>query len=283
VRRGAWRAGYPPSMGAVRPHRGEAVAKFDVTKAEGVRNSRGRPCKLTPAMHESLVRAFSLGATVAIACGASGVHIGTFYEWLQQGRDDLEAGQASIFADLAEAVERARHTGDLQLLAAVRGQTQGRRCPTCDGRGAVESREVGGREDDRRHVRCPACKGSTFAVVPDGRLALDLLSRRHPADYSRKDQARVEHVGDGGGPIDVRAIAAAVDLVALDAMQLAAIAWQGEQVATSVSAAARAALPDRAAPPSARDLGAAEAEADIIDAAEAEAEAEAEGAEGAEA
>ena len=223
---------------------------YAATREHGVHNGIGRPCALTPETAAEIVRAFRLGATVKIAAGAAGVNEATFYRWMTEGRRDAEAGESSIFRDFCDEVNRARNRGDLELLASVKGTTQGRRCPTCQGRGAVPSHEVGGRADDQRLVRCPACKGSTFSTAPDGRLALDLLSRRHPADYGRQDNHRHEVTGDGGGPvrIDVRAIAAAVDLDAiartLGAGDLDALAWDGDEVA-AIEDSARRALPAR--------------------------------------
>jgi hypothetical protein len=220
-----------------------------------------------------IVRAMKLGATVQIAAGAAGVSEGAFYDWMARGRADAAAGETTIFSDFSEAIDRARHTGDLQLLASVRGTTQGRRCPTCQGAGAMAAHLVGGRADDTRLVRCPACKGSTFATAPDGRLALDLLSRRHPEAFGRKDQRRVEVSGEGGGPVrvDVRAIAATIDLGAVGSLgvdELTALAWNDDAEVEAVPS--RAALPARAVVEVAEgEAGAPEAEAAEVEGAPA--------------
>ncbi len=191
----------------------------------------GRPCGLTPDVHKALVRALRLGATVKMATAATGVGLSTFYQWVAKGRADFEAGETSIFTDLVDAVYQAKGHGDIELLASVRHQTQGRKCRTCEGRGTLPSHQAGGRADDARLVTCAGCKGSGFALSPDGRLALDLLGRRHPDAFGRKSRQRVEVTGDGGGPVrvDVAVAAIAMGLVELSVDQLAALAYDGSE------------------------------------------------------
>ena len=174
-----------------------------------------------------VLRALSLGGTIAMAARASGVDRRTIYRWLERGQADLDAGLDTEHAAFLVEVEKAKGRGDLQLLASVAAQTQGRRCRTCAGSGSLRARDAGGRPDDNRLVRCSACKGSGFATLPDGRLALDMLARRYPADFGLEARHRIEHTGEGGGPIqlDTRVAAVAVDLVDLDPAQLAALAY----------------------------------------------------------
>lgn len=189
----------------------------------------GRPCGLTNDVHEGIVGALRLGATVTIACGAYGVAIPTYYQWMSRGRLDIEAGEVSIFSEFTEAVRGASHRGDVELLASVRLQTKGRQCRACGGAGTIRAGDVNGTPTDNRRQRCDGCRGSGFAIAPDGRLALELLGRRHPDDFGRKSRQRIEVVGDGGGPVrvDVRAAAVAVDLNRLSPEQLAALAFGG--------------------------------------------------------
>lgn len=55
----------------------------------------------------------------------------------------------------------------------------------------------------------------------DGRLALDLLSRRHPEAFARKDRTTVKHTGHDGGAIKVAGVVA--DLSAMSPEQLRAM------------------------------------------------------------
>jgi len=190
----------------------------------------GRPCGLTPEVHDGIVGALRLGATVKIATGANGVSEGAYYGWMARGRADIEEGEISIFSKFTKAVRGASHRGDVELLASVRLQTKGRQCRACGGQGTIRAGDVNGTPTDNRRQRCDGCRGSGFAIAPDGRLALDLLGRRHPDDFGRKSRQRVEVVGDGGGPVrvDVRAAAVAVDLNQLSPEQLAALAFGAE-------------------------------------------------------
>lgn len=205
------------------------IRTYEPTKNGG--GGRGRPCDLTPEVHKAIVRGLRLGATIKMTTAAAGVGLTTFYEWVAAGRVDLEAGVSSRFADLADDVYQARGHGDIELLASVRHQTQGRRCRTCEGRGTLPSHQAGGRADDQRLVTCAGCKGSGFALSPDGRLALDLLGRRHPDAFGRKSRQRLEVTGDGGGVVKVAVgvAAVAVGLAALTVDQLAALAYDGSE------------------------------------------------------
>lgn len=123
----------------------------------------GRPSGLTDEVRANLLHAFRLGATVRIACGATGVSEAAFYRWMAKG----EAAKTGSFREFRDEVQRARDRGDLELLAFVR---------------------KGARDDPR--------------------LALDLLARRHPEAYARKDRHVVKHTGHDGGPITVAAVVA---------------------------------------------------------------------------
>lgn len=209
-------------------------------KYEATKNGRrvGRPCGLTPEVHKELVKAIQLGATVKIATRAAGVSDTAYYQWLARGRADIELGDDTIFSQFTADIERASGKGDVELLSAVRVKTQGTRCPTCRGRGAVPASEVGGAPDDHRYRRCPACYGSGFGTTPDGKLALDFLARRHPEDYGRKDNKRHVITGPQGGPVqvDVRAVCVALDVAAMSPAQLAAMAYsRPEQIETKAT------------------------------------------------
>lgn len=141
----------------------------------------GRPSKLTPEVREAILQAFRLGATVKIACGATGIHEATFYSWMAKGLEAVEAGRyRGQYAEFYEEVQRARNRGDLELLALARK-----------------------------------------ASKKDGRLALELLSRRHPEAYARQDRTTVRHTGHDGGPVKVAAVVA--DLASMSPDQLRAM------------------------------------------------------------
>ena len=230
--------------------------------------------RLTPEVHDKLVRVFRLGGTVEIAAGSCRLAPRTFREWTARGRADLDEGRTeTAYARLALDCEEARHKGDVALLDAVRLQAMGRQCRTCQGTGTITGLEKG---DRGRLVRCPGCRGKGYARAPDGKLALELLGRRHVGDYGKKVDQRIEITGEGGGPVrvDTRAAAVLLDatgLAALSVEQLAALAHGG--TAPSIASATRGALPAprlpaprRSAPALPLDLS-----RDVIDAPEVEA------------
>ena len=122
----------------------------------------GRSTKLTPAVVRRLVRSFKLGATDKIACGAAGIHPGTYYRWMQQG----EQAKSGLHREFYETVTRAKSAGDDELLAYVRKSIKA----TYDS---------------------PSGAG--------GKLALDLLARRNPDAYGAHKTVR--HASHDGGPV----------------------------------------------------------------------------------
>ena len=207
-----------------------------------------------PDVHTKIVRSLRLGATSKIAAGAAGVDPRVFHAWITRGRADLAAVVETPHARFALDCDTARARGDVELLAAVRAQATGIRCRACGGEGVVRRSQAGGREDDNTVLRCVGCYGSGFARKPDGRLALELLGRRHARDYGRKEHATLEVTGDGGGPVavavDVQALAATatIDLAGLSVEQLQALAFgdgDGGGKELEGPPAARAALPMR--------------------------------------
>lgn len=81
------------------------------------------------------------------------------------------------------------------------------------------------------------------ASKKDGRLALELLSRRHPKAYARQDRTTVRHEGHDGGPVKVAAVVA--NLGDLTPDQLRAMLAEAPSTAADVIDAtpAPAALP----------------------------------------
>jgi hypothetical protein len=75
------------------------------------RKKRGRPCKLTPEVHERLVEALSSGCYRDTAAQAVGIHVATFYRWIETGEADIEQGRESPYRDLCEALTRAEAEG----------------------------------------------------------------------------------------------------------------------------------------------------------------------------
>lgn len=194
-----------------------------------------RPCLLTPEVHDQLVEAFSIGATIDIATRAVGISPVTYHRWRNKGKAHVEEGADTKFARFYVAVTKARGRGDLELLESVRKRVRGKECVLCDGKGAVQASMLGVKDEEyAEELRvCPACKGSTMSFYPDGKLALDVLSRRH-TDFAAQGRQKVEHSGPNGGPVQVQAVTLALSVEQINAFrqlgadQLAALAFDGE-------------------------------------------------------
>lgn len=207
---------------------------------------------LSPTVSEQIITAIRLGATVEIAAGSVGVTTADYYDWTARGRSDIDAGRDTLLARFVEACRTERHAGDIELLASIRRRCTGTACLACKGRGISPADQAGGRAGKKHLIRCPGCRGTGWATQPDGRLALELLGRRHSMAYGRKDRHHHEVTGEGGGPVrvNVRAVAATMtaDLGALTGPELVKIAYgEGASGAASVVElpTARALLPRR--------------------------------------
>jgi hypothetical protein len=65
-----------------------------------------RPIKLTPAVHDAIVKLVGSGAFVETACEEVGIHKATYYRWLELAEDPDETD--SRYAAFYDAVTRAR-------------------------------------------------------------------------------------------------------------------------------------------------------------------------------
>lgn len=187
------------------------------------RQSRGagRPTKLTDEVQAKVVRVVKMGGSLVMAARYAGVSVDAVYEWVRRGEGQHERGSTPRFVRFAQAVRQAEGDGDAELLESVRAQVVGLECKACVD-GVVE-------HQDKGPIQCPACRGTTYATKPDGRLSLDVLARRHPADFGRKDRMQVEQKVSGSVRVDVQVKALTMSLQALDAAQLMALAWGGEE------------------------------------------------------
>lgn len=80
----------------------------------------GAPIKLTLDVRDTIVEAVEAGLTYERAAAVAGVHRGTLVEWRNRGTEDLEAGRATVFADLADALTPASARGELELARIIR-------------------------------------------------------------------------------------------------------------------------------------------------------------------
>lgn len=183
---------------------------------QGNRRGRGRKTKLTPEVQRKIVHVVEMGGSLKMAANYAGVSHDAVYEWIRRGEGHDHREPDERFIRFAKAVRKAEGDGDAKVLQSVRSQVEGLPCKACDG-GIIETAEG--------PDRCPACKGSGYAARPDGRLGLEVLARRHPADYGRKDRMQVDQKVEATVDVNVTAQALVVNLQALDVAQLQALAW----------------------------------------------------------
>lgn len=79
----------------------------------------GRPTKLTPAVHASIVDSLRVGAYIETAAAAAGVSASTVHAWLRRAEDHPD-DCGSPFLEFHEAVERARAEAELDAIRIIR-------------------------------------------------------------------------------------------------------------------------------------------------------------------
>lgn len=84
----------------------------------------GRGTKLTPQVHEKIVRAVRAGSFFSTACLHAGVSPETGWEWLRRGRGEDERRKTPLYAAFAEDIARANADAELraQTQLVVAGQ-----------------------------------------------------------------------------------------------------------------------------------------------------------------
>jgi transposase-like protein len=184
------------------------------------RHDTGRRSTLTPELARRIAAMVAAGNYLETSARAHGVPPGTLWQWLKQGEEAHEAlvrgeklaGQARVYAGFAEAVAQARSRAEVVAVDSIRRSIEGgmlvseKPVVTKDGRLV---RDDGGQILFER----------TYSL-PDGKLALEYLSRTAPNRYGRTPSVeRVEVTGEGGGAIQVEA----TEVVQSLASRLAAI------------------------------------------------------------
>ena len=128
----------------------------------------GRKSKYTRSRVANILQSLYDACPDNMAGQRAGISRDTFYEWKKK-------------SDFSDACGRATALGLRSILGVVTKSVRGRGCNAC---------QDGIRQDEV----CPACKGSTYAVKPDGRLGL-MVAERRVAGYARKDTVQVQHTG----------------------------------------------------------------------------------------
>lgn len=146
------------------------------------RTGPGRPTLLTADLTTVIAAAIEQGATFDAAMAAAGVHPSTGYRWLSEGSSDTAPAG---FREFREAVTRARAKAELAMTAAV----------VSDAKGGSVIKHV------TRTWRNGTEEEETQYAPPNGRVALEWLSRMEPSRWARR--TGIEVTGAGGGPVQV--------------------------------------------------------------------------------
>lgn len=143
-----------------------------------------RPSKLSPEVHERIVRGIRAGNYAEPAARAAGVSSSTYYRWLERGKDEKDG----IYRDLYQAVRRAEAEAEVHAVAVIR------KAMPDDWRAALAYLERRHPERWRRHQQLEL-EASGEAAKPAGpRLDLTKLSTEELA-LLEELQRRAGHEG----------------------------------------------------------------------------------------
>lgn len=153
------------------------------------RDPRGRVGKFTPTVRERILSSIRVGNYLDAAAAYAGVHAASVYRWLARGEQEHQRRDAGEppdptedeFCEFCEAVTRARADAEMRMV------------------GVVQRAAVGGQviKDVTRTLRDGTQEREQQWTAPDGRVALDYLSRAFPHRWTRRQALHVS--ADGGG------------------------------------------------------------------------------------
>ena len=93
----------------------------DGPKPPTTKRPKGRPTLFTKQRRDRILAAVRAGAYREQAALANGISVTTFYEWINQGRNDIDAGRTRTpKAEFAEAIARADAEAEVQAIAELR-------------------------------------------------------------------------------------------------------------------------------------------------------------------
>lgn len=166
----------------------------------------GRPTKLDPDRQKRIVDAIRTGNYFDTAVALAGISRATAYGWLTRGeaeRDRRAAGLTNAqrrekqlplptaeqsYLDFSDAVMAARAELEAVMVASVLRSA----------RGGVVTRQA------KRTYKDGSVEEETTTTGPDGRVAMEFLSRAFPSNWARRAAVDVELTvpgtgGEGGG------------------------------------------------------------------------------------
>lgn len=105
---------------AGKPCKGNALPGRKTCKQHSGDPDVGQKSKLTEAVHNTIVLALASGCYRATAAEHAGIHVATFYRWLETGEADIEHGVQSPHRELCEAIKKAEADAEVQAVALIR-------------------------------------------------------------------------------------------------------------------------------------------------------------------
>jgi hypothetical protein len=152
----------------------------------------GKRSLATRATLTRLVELVEQGSYLSHAAAAVGLHIDTVYGWLSKGTNERTARtdpdytpnrDFDVYVRFADVYDRARATAATRLVGYAHKHAQG-------GYTLRETTRTF-RDDDGREV----VEVERTIAGPDGRVALEMLNRMHPAEWGRRQAIAVELPG----------------------------------------------------------------------------------------
>jgi hypothetical protein len=133
----------------------------------------GRKPKLTPAVQQRLVQAVTAGAYFEVACEAAGISRATGYEWIARGcGQDKDRPRTPLYADFADAIEKAHADAELLRVARIAKAAQGGQLLSEKIRRTADGEEI----IERRYSQ------------PQWQADAWWLERRYPARWGRQER-----------------------------------------------------------------------------------------------
>jgi hypothetical protein len=137
------------------------------------RSRRGAKGKLKTELAHGIISAVAAGQTDRVACQLVGIGVSTLYEWLQKGKEQ-DSGR---YHEFQLAYEKARADSEVPLVTVARRSATG----------GVFRIRMFDEEGNQMFTEDGRPKFRSVTLLPDGRLALQLLQVRNPRDYGGKD------------------------------------------------------------------------------------------------
>lgn len=79
----------------------------------------GRPCKLTPNMHENIIQGVISGASDSMVADLVGLDASTIFKWTTRGKHDIADGLDTIYSQFFICYKKAKAERDIRLIQFV--------------------------------------------------------------------------------------------------------------------------------------------------------------------